>query len=428
MGGALTQMVAFSATEIIGGSGFGALVSNSADVSSGSTVTWNTESYDTSYWHSLSTNADRFTVGGTISYIRLTAVAIFDNAAPAGEFAKNAASFAGNANLYSVTANDDYDSINSAFVAVSSGDYFTLSRSMTIKANSCFGIEVISSATKNALVQKTATQSFGAAGAAITWNSEVRDTDSFHDNATNNTRLTVPSGVSLVRVSAGLKDDIASANTARQTYIQLAKSSASPTWDFPGNFVRSTIDLATAGYVNGVSGILAVSSSEYFELMAFGTTTRNAVNGDHTWFQIEEVPSGRAYCLAYKSASQSVTGGVDTLLLWGAEAADTHGFHSTASNTGNFTVPSGQGFTKARISFGLVGATTSELIVEARKNGTRINGMPMQQRTGAGVQFLNAMGAWVDCTDGDVFTLNCNQATTQTLPAHSNSWFCIECQ
>jgi hypothetical protein len=42
---------------------------------------------------------------------------------------------------------------------------------------------------------KTGTQSIGSGGATlITWDAEFFDTNSFHDNSTNNSRMTIPSG------------------------------------------------------------------------------------------------------------------------------------------------------------------------------------------------------------------------------------------
>ena len=47
-------------------------------------------------------------------------------------------------------------------------------------------------------------------------------------------------------------------------------------------------------------------------------------------------------CYLYNSSAQSFSTGVDTVVLFDSESFDTDGFHSTSTNTGRITIPSGK--------------------------------------------------------------------------------------
>jgi hypothetical protein len=51
--------------------------------------------------------------------------------------------------------------------------------------------------------------------------------------------------------------------------------------------------------------------------------------------------NARKWARVYKSATQSVNDATQTVLTFDSETADTDGFHSTVSNTGRLTIPSG---------------------------------------------------------------------------------------
>ena len=48
-------------------------------------------------------------------------------------------------------------------------------------------------------------------------------------------------------------------------------------------------------------------------------------------------------CSLYKGSNQTLTNNTTTLLTWDSEEFDTDGFHSTVTNTGRITIPSGKG-------------------------------------------------------------------------------------
>ena len=100
-----------------------------------------------------------------------------------------------------------------------------------------------------------------ATATAITFNSEVFDTDGFHDNSTNNSRITIPSGKAGKYLLIAQVSFAANATGARiiklyknGTLLQLASvTSAAPSTDF-------TVLTGT--------NIVSASVGDYFELFA----------------------------------------------------------------------------------------------------------------------------------------------------------------
>lgn len=92
-------------------------------------------------------------------------------------------------------------------------------------------------------------------GTKINWSSETFDTSAFHDNTTNNTRLTVPSG------KAGYYEVYAvvvwpDSSGSRQVWLekngstQFAKIIGNQSSGYPtGNYVSSVVNLAVGDYV-----------------------------------------------------------------------------------------------------------------------------------------------------------------------------------
>lgn len=78
-------------------------------------------------------------------------------------------------------------------------------------------------------------------------------------------------------------------------------------------------------------------------------------------------------CLVYRSSAQTISTGSTTEVLFDAEEFDTDGIHSTSSNTGRLTVPTG--VTKVRLSFRTAFAanTTGSRTFSVYKNGSAVN-------------------------------------------------------
>lgn len=140
------------------------------------------------------------------------------------------------------------------------------------------------SAFKGALVKRSTGNQTISAGVytAIQFAAEEYDTDNFHDNATNNTRLTIPSGVSRVRVSGSVKHSGAPAGT-QITHIRKNGS------NFVGQpAIRLTncdVDVTMAI----TSPVVNVVAGDYFELFVYAASGATIQTAAETYFGIEVV-------------------------------------------------------------------------------------------------------------------------------------------
>jgi len=141
---------------------------------------------------------------------------------------------------------------------------------------------------RGALVTKSADQTginATGAGVIVPWTTETGgyDTDTIHDNTTNNDRLTVPSGVTKVRIGWGvLFQNVASTS---YVYIDVQKNGTSA---FTG-FVTAMADTSSAFPRIGVwSPVLNVSSGDYFRLLLVSETdTSIDIFATYSWFAME---------------------------------------------------------------------------------------------------------------------------------------------
>jgi len=83
--------------------------------------------------------------------------------------------------------------------------------------------------------------------------------------------------------------------------------------------------------------------------------------------------SGFVGCSVYDSnATQSISTGTDTVVTFNSEFFDTDGFHSTSSNTGRITIPSGKGGKYLFIASGLFVNLASSKEFRFYKNGNQL--------------------------------------------------------
>jgi hypothetical protein len=139
------------------------------------------------------------------------------------------------------------------------------------------------------LVSKTANQTWtGTAWTLLTWNTEVYDTDGFHDNSTNNSRITIPTGMggkyyiwlysAIVDAAAGgggfLHHQIRiNAGGVQTSGGFLNQTSAyGPNGGLQANFTASIVyDLAATDYVEAFAiSTQAGASVTYYSYSGFG--------------------------------------------------------------------------------------------------------------------------------------------------------------
>jgi hypothetical protein len=387
-------------------------------------IQWNAEVYDDG-WHDNSTDPEKLTVPSGVSLARPSASSRWNAAAAVMTLRLNGADYNGSGRFQATaTAITRYLPIVGAIIAVSPGDYFTAQISqggtdgVASDPASWFAVEPLSSTLKYALVRNSANQAVGSTATAIPFDTEIADTNGFHESVTNPSRLTVPSGVTLVRLSGSFMFT----TTTEIGQSSIFKNGAT----FTGTPQRDGCNSANNASANLVSPPLVVTPGDYFQLMTQGAAATNAASGFYTWFQIEEVDAAIKRCLAYRSTAQSLSATTWTAVSLDAEVYDTNSMHEAVTHPTRITVPAG--CTQARATFSIRGASqTGSFYARVTKNGSETDGMPYDSGNNSGSEFLNMMGAWVPAAPGDYFELEAYTAIARSTTA-GEVWLCLECQ
>lgn len=124
---------------------------------------------------------------------------------------------------------------------------------------------------------------------AITFNAEEYDTNSIHDNVTNNDRLTVPTGVTKVKLSANLKIT-GLADNNQLTEVSIYKNALSNGYNGCAR-IEFTATQGSGGetLINLSSPVLIVIPGDYFTVDIFTNDTAgcSVENDFSTWFSME---------------------------------------------------------------------------------------------------------------------------------------------
>lgn len=126
-----------------------------------------------------------------------------------------------------------------------------------------------------------------SSGLTVPWNVEVYDTDGFHDNVTNNTRLTIPSGLGIkkVRLVGCVRGNALTAGSDHTIVIWKNGTAA-----YAGNSATFAETNAFADQQNCVvSPVLSVVDGDYFELFYSTSDTSSGIQADRSFFGIEVV-------------------------------------------------------------------------------------------------------------------------------------------
>ena len=141
---------------------------------------------------------------------------------------------------------------------------------------------------KGALVHKAAdaTAQNITSASVVTWDSEAYDTHAFHDNVTNNTRLTVPAGLAKrVRLSAQISF---SALTADGWTMAAIYKNGSASWTGAGIAHVESGQIAPSMQVQ--TAVITPADGDYFEVFVqTETDTSLTIVAATSWFQIEVV-------------------------------------------------------------------------------------------------------------------------------------------
>lgn len=402
----------------------GALAFDSTNRSYGaavSTVGFEGEVYDTAKYYHAPTDNKAMIAPATGPY-RLVAF-LTQSASHAFSFRRNGADFGGAGYGSSNTVGSDYVNIKSAPIVLATGD-----KAEVVKATGSvgagvgfqwFSIEQLPANLRYALVYKGAAQGALAASVnhQVTLQTVVADTDGFYSGA-QPTRLTVPEGISRVRVCSSIRMNAAGAG---ELIVQQRYNGT-----YTGRAVQDVQHSLDFRACNIVGPPLNVAPGDYFETDVFHDSgTIDLIASVHNWMSIEEVPSAIDVCLAYRSSSYTIpTVGAFFDVPFNAEEYDDNNIHSTVTDPANFVAPAGA--THCRVTFNLAkSATTGELIGRAVINGVQAYGCPLADSETNGSDFCNGFGAWVPCSGGDVVKVQAFSSAAGTIDTYG-TWAAVE--
>lgn len=144
---------------------------------------------------------------------------------------------------------------------------------------------------RGCLVGKTTTQTIANSTTVIvTFDTEIYDTDGFHDNVTNNSRITIPtnSGISKVQLIANSRLSLPAASADNS--LKIRKNGTS----IPG-FPGSGFPVYASGIMltNVVSPVISVVAGDYFEFSIFQISGSSATEAsgttDQSWFFLKVI-------------------------------------------------------------------------------------------------------------------------------------------
>ena len=189
--------------------------------------------------------------------------------------------------------------------------------------------------------------------AHATWTSaaftnESFDDDGFHDNATNNTRFTVPAGMGGKYLIAGSVSFASDGTGTGARYARILKNGV----DVYGTAI---IPPLIAQMRVPVTAVLDLVAGDYLELqgrqtsgagLEIGDTTGAGTAGE-TWLSMVKIGgAGAGTSSAFRgakaiAAAQSIPASASTPLVFATEEYDTSGIHDTVTNPSRFTIPAG---------------------------------------------------------------------------------------
>jgi hypothetical protein len=211
----------------------------------------------------------------------------------------------------------------------------------------------------------------------MSFDSELFDTDAFHDTVTNNGRFTIPTGKAgkyLVVARAAFATNATGKRGGRVLKNGTAVA-GSPV-------IVEAVEMASASTIVAFSVIVDVAVGDYITVEAYQDSGGNLdinVSG-HMLFQACLLTTGVATpdftgCVAILDGDVSISDASITQIAWdGVDEIDTDAFHDPASNNTRLTVPTGlAGKYRLHCTAG-VGmaseATTGFMQVRIRLNGT----------------------------------------------------------
>lgn len=335
--------------------------------------------------------------------------------------------------------------LSSGPINVVEGDYFEIqaassSAQNAIVSNTWFSIEAIetvapSTTRRGALVHLTAdkTAQNHSAGKTIDFDDETNgyDTDNIHDNVTNPSRLTVPAGVTQVRLTGSCAlQAVTSADSAR---VQIKKNGA---WAVGLPLLITDVVYVSPWYA--IAGaIIDVVAGDYFEFWLDTETDTSITISAGSWFSMEIVEpvlvarEASRGCLVTDASVQTMSHNVWTPINFDTQDYDTDAIHDPVTLNTRLTVP--VGVTKIRLTaaFAWQSIQPGGRALRMTKNGTAGIGLPRNEDDTVTILegHMALSSAIVRVTGGDYFELEAwhnKGVSINNLNSHGLPWFSME--
>lgn len=132
-------------------------------------------------------------------------------------------------------------------------------------------------------------------------------------------------------------------------------------------------DAIQKSLIDAEGDLIVGDAADAVQRLAIGSngnvlTVDTAVDGKIKW--AAPAATGFVGCRVSDSTNPSIGNGVYTLITWNTETFDTDGFHSTVTNTGRITIPSGKnGYYKVTGTINWASNNTGSRIIVIYKNG-----------------------------------------------------------
>lgn len=395
-------------------------------------VTWEADVSDDQNVHDPSSDNTRFTIPAAWNgrYCRMT-YSLLTTGTPGEIYAylmkDGLATFPGYARLdASTTSGVEAGNSMSAPFVVATGEYYQVfadDATTYDDADNTWGqIEMLPSDFNGAHITKSSNQALSAGtNTDITWATEVYDLGGWFNVGTSAIDLTVPVGVSLVRVSAQFLNETATGQAFGFIHRNGAAEHGLPQADH---------DTTGRDSVNLVSAPIAVSAGDDFKVIGFHTSAVDILADNATWFAIEELPSDLKYALVRRSSSQSIAGSSFVTVDWNDEVADTDAWHDNSTNPSRLTVPIGSGITHVRLFANVLtgNSNSGQWGAYILKNGTTVVGCPRHETNTNGTDSVNIKSAILEVVEGDYFELVVftGSASATSITNAAQSWMSIE--
>lgn len=301
---------------------------------------------------------------------------------------------------------------------------------------------VLSPADRGAIATRIADETAAdySTAAAVPFDAEAVDTDAIHDTATNNSRVTVPAGVTKVRIRANAR--ISAGTSGEWVRAEILKGGAA--FDGMGSDRVEVTD--TIADLNAESAAVEVSGGDYFELFLETETDASiTVERENTWLAMEivettdTVPSLRTVVASLparwrggrisKTANQTSIGAGVVEVTWDETTIDTDGIADLANEA--LVVPAGVSKVRLRAGVHIINASTAggffaDIIKNDGVLGDDRSQVRFERDAVAGNAAIQVLSPVLSVAEGDFFTLNVQVTADATTDITTQSWYEME--